>query len=244
MVGLVPLFAVAGDRAGTLDRLPRFRRRMEWYLKYRPTLVGHACLLTRPGATAATGCWRSRTGRSWSGSCPGCSTRSNSSPNTACARCRRGSGRALQLPRRRRWPTSRPSRRRPMYGGNSNWRGPVWFPVNYLMIEALREYHRYFGDSLAVELPRGLGPAGDAGPGRRRDWPTPGPDLPPRRRTGRPARLRRRTTCSGPTRTGATTSPSSSTSTASTGPASAPATRPAGRPWSPSSCGPAGPRVG
>ena len=43
----------------------------------------------------------------------------------------------------------------PMYGGNSNWRGPVWFPVNYLMIEALREYHRYFGDSLQAELPRG-----------------------------------------------------------------------------------------
>ena len=41
----------------------------------------------------------------------------------------------------------------PMYGGNSNWRGPVWFPVNFLMIEALREYHRYFGDSLRAELP-------------------------------------------------------------------------------------------
>ncbi len=42
----------------------------------------------------------------------------------------------------------------PIYGGNSNWRGPIWFPVNYLMIEALREFHRYYGSTLTVELPR------------------------------------------------------------------------------------------
>jgi hypothetical protein len=44
-----------------------------------------------------------------------------------------------------------------MYGGNSNWRGPIWFPVNFLMIEALREYHRYFGEGLRVEAPRHSG---------------------------------------------------------------------------------------
>jgi hypothetical protein len=41
-----------------------------------------------------------------------------------------------------------------MYGGNSNWRGPIWFPINYLMVNALRQYHRYFGSSLLVEMPR------------------------------------------------------------------------------------------
>ena len=45
----------------------------------------------------------------------------------------------------------------PIYGGNSNWRGPVWFPVNYLMIDALSQYHKYFGDSLRVEMPKGSG---------------------------------------------------------------------------------------
>ena len=35
-----------------------------------------------------------------------------------------------------------------MFGGNSNWRGPVWFPTNYLLIESLREYHKYYGDEL------------------------------------------------------------------------------------------------
>jgi hypothetical protein len=43
------------------------------------------------------------------------------------------------------------------FGGNSNWRGPVWFPVNYLLIEALQKYHRYFGDELKVEFPTGSG---------------------------------------------------------------------------------------
>ncbi len=45
----------------------------------------------------------------------------------------------------------------PLFGGNSNWRGPIWFPVNHLLIESLREYHRYAGDSLLVEYPNGSG---------------------------------------------------------------------------------------
>ncbi len=44
-----------------------------------------------------------------------------------------------------------------LFGGNSNWRGPVWFPINYLIIEALREFHRYYGDDLLVECPTGSG---------------------------------------------------------------------------------------
>jgi hypothetical protein len=44
-----------------------------------------------------------------------------------------------------------------LFGGNSNWRGPVWMPVNYLLIEALERYHHFYGDSLKVECPRGSG---------------------------------------------------------------------------------------
>jgi hypothetical protein len=44
-----------------------------------------------------------------------------------------------------------------LFGGNSNWRGPVWFPVNYLLAETLRVYHRYLGDSFRVECPTGSG---------------------------------------------------------------------------------------
>ncbi len=44
-----------------------------------------------------------------------------------------------------------------MFGGNSNWRGPIWFPLNYLMIEALQKFHHYYGDGLRVECPHGSG---------------------------------------------------------------------------------------
>jgi hypothetical protein len=44
-----------------------------------------------------------------------------------------------------------------LFGGNSNWRGPIWFPVNYLLVEALERYHHFYGDSLRVECPTGSG---------------------------------------------------------------------------------------
>ena len=44
-----------------------------------------------------------------------------------------------------------------LFGGNSNWRGPVWFPLNYLVVEALERYHHYYGDSFQVEYPTGSG---------------------------------------------------------------------------------------
>ncbi len=44
-----------------------------------------------------------------------------------------------------------------MFGGNSNWRGPIWFPVNYLLVEALERYHYFYGDTLQVEFPTGSG---------------------------------------------------------------------------------------
>src|SRR5260370_29556282 len=44
-----------------------------------------------------------------------------------------------------------------LFGGNSNWRGPVWFPVNYLLIESLQKFHHYLGDEFKVEFPTGSG---------------------------------------------------------------------------------------
>ena len=43
-----------------------------------------------------------------------------------------------------------------LFGGNSNWRGPIWFPVNYLLIESLQKFHHYLGDDFTVECPTGL----------------------------------------------------------------------------------------
>ena len=44
-----------------------------------------------------------------------------------------------------------------MFGGNSNWRGPVWFPLNYLILEALQNFHDYLGDDFKIEFPTGSG---------------------------------------------------------------------------------------
>ena len=44
-----------------------------------------------------------------------------------------------------------------LFGGNSNWRGPIWFPVNYLLIESLQKFHHYLGDGFTVEFPKGSG---------------------------------------------------------------------------------------
>ena len=44
-----------------------------------------------------------------------------------------------------------------MFGGNSNWRGPIWFPLNYLVVNTLERYHRFFGEELTIEYPAGTG---------------------------------------------------------------------------------------
>ena len=43
-----------------------------------------------------------------------------------------------------------------VFGGNSNWRGPIWMPVNYLLIESLQKFHHYYGDDFKVECPTGI----------------------------------------------------------------------------------------
>ncbi len=55
-----------------------------------------------------------------------------------------------------------------LFGGNSNWRGPIWFPVNYLLIESLQKFHHYYGDDFKVECPTGSGQYLTHRPGRRR----------------------------------------------------------------------------
>ena len=52
---------------------------------------------------------------------------------------------------------SRANPRTGLFGGNSNWRGPIWFPVNYLLVESLQKFHHYLGDDFKVEFPTGSG---------------------------------------------------------------------------------------
>ena len=119
-----------------------------------------------------------------------------------------------------------------LFGGNSNWRGPIWMPLNVLLVEALRDYDDLAPGERHGRIPGRLRRTAHARRGRRRHLPPADLDLPAR--AGRPAtRCTAGTTCWPPTRDGRTTSRSTSTSTATPGWASAPSTRPAGRRWSP-----------
>ena len=114
-----------------------------------------------------------------------------------------------------------------MFGGNSNWRGPVWMPVNFLLVEALGRYARFFEDELRVEYPTGSGVestleevAADLRERLMRSSPSV-PTAAARASAGSSACRR--------TRRGRTTCSSTSTSTATTAPVSARATRQGGR---------------
>jgi hypothetical protein len=170
IVGLIPLFAVEVLEQADIDRLPGFRKRMEWFLKHRPDLGRHIAYCDRS---------HHEDGDEHNGHAAG--------------------HRLLAIPSRERLERvlrylldekeflaphgvralSRYHREHPfvlwadgqehrvdytpgesttgLFGGNSNWRGPIWFPVNYLVIEALERYHHFYGDDLRIECPVGSG---------------------------------------------------------------------------------------
>jgi hypothetical protein len=155
-VGLIPLLAVLPIPGETWDRLGRFRRRVAWYLRYRTHLAGNACLLTTPGPSGfrlMTIADRAKLEGLLSRLLdPGqflsdYGIRSLSKEHRSCPSQCHGNLIAYE-------PAESSS---PIYGGNSNWRGPIWMPINFLIIESLRAFHRYFGDTFQVELPTGSG---------------------------------------------------------------------------------------
>lgn len=160
MVGVVALFAVTVLDPVVLARLPSFSRRLEWFLDNKPDYAEHIAHLTVPGQGE-------------------CLLLSVADP----AQLTRILGYCLDpaemlsphgLRSLSRYYADRPfsmslggvqatidyepaESTNALFGGNSNWRGPVWFPLNYLLIEALGRYHSYLGDGFTVEHPAGSG---------------------------------------------------------------------------------------
>ena len=114
-----------------------------------------------------------------------------------------------------------------MFGGNSNWRGPIWMPVNALIIRALLQYYPYYGDNFKIECPTGSGDPDEPVRGRPRDRQSADPAsfCATRPAGGRCSAAPRNSRA---IRTGGTTCCSTNISTATTAPASAPAIRPDG----------------
>jgi hypothetical protein len=166
LVGLVPLFAVSTIGPDTMARLPDFTARTEWFIHHRPELASVLPHLHDPSHAG----WRML---------------SIAPPD----QLRRILARVLDpeeflsdhgIRSLSRYHLDHPldvdlggvmaslnyepaESTAGLFGGNSNWRGPVWMPVNYLLVEVLRVYHRYLGTEFTVEFPTGSGQSHDLG---------------------------------------------------------------------------------
>jgi hypothetical protein len=160
MVGLIPLFAVETLEPELLARAPEFRDRMEWFLNYRPDLAnlvshwneegrGHRRLLSLLRGHRMKRLLRRMLDETEFLSPYG--VRAVSRAHAEEPYSYRVNGMDLTV---RYQPGESDST---LFGGNSNWRGPVWFPVNFLIIESLQKFHHYYGDDFKIECPTGSG---------------------------------------------------------------------------------------
>jgi len=160
MVGLIPLFAVATIEPALLDRLPEFRTRLEWFLEHRPHLAALVSRWSEPGMgerrllALCRGHRMKRVLRRM------LDEREFLSPYgvRALSRYHAEHPYILDVEGTRYTVEYLPAESNSgLFGGNSNWRGPIWFPVNYLIIESLQQFHHYYGDDFTVECPTGSG---------------------------------------------------------------------------------------
>jgi hypothetical protein len=160
MVGLVPLFAVETIEPRLLARLTAFRRRMNWFLENRPDLTRNVASMEEPGRGARL--LMSVVDRSQLESILRVmlDEREFLSPYgiRALSRVHKDHPYMLRIDGADHLVDYEPGEStNALFGGNSNWRGPIWFPVNYLLIESLQKYHYYYGDDFKIECPTGSG---------------------------------------------------------------------------------------
>jgi hypothetical protein len=160
MVGLIPLFAVDTLEPELLKQLPNFKRRLDWFVTHRPGYTqNQACMLT-PGMGE----------RRLMSIVDGAKLRrvllymldENEflSPYgiRAVSRYHKDHPYVLRIGDADHRLDYEPGESSTgLFGGNSNWRGPIWFPVNFLIIESLQKFHHYLGDDYKVECPTGSG---------------------------------------------------------------------------------------
>ncbi len=160
MVGLIPLFAVEVLDGCVFSRLPEFARRLRWFLEYRPDLARLVSRWTDPNADERHLLSLLRGHRikrllarmldeSEFLSEYGIRAVSKHHENNPYVFEHDGNRFSIGYV-----PGESTSG---VFGGNSNWRGPIWMPVNFLLIESLRRFYRYYGDDFTVECPTGSG---------------------------------------------------------------------------------------
>ena len=160
MVGLIPLFAVEVIDQSLLDKLPEFAERLRWFLNYRPDL---ARLVSRwqesgRGETHLLSLLRGHRMKALLRRMLDETEFLSHYGVRAVSRHHADNPYYLEHAGNRFTVEYRPGESDSgLFGGNSNWRGPIWMPVNYLLVESLREFHRYYGDDFKVECPAGSG---------------------------------------------------------------------------------------
>ena len=160
LVGLIPLLAVETLEQDIVDKLPGFKRRMQWFIDNHPDAANHI----EVAEVAGKGTRRllSLVNRKQLGSVArylldeseflspyGIRAISRFHKNSPYVMSVNGSDHRVDYE-----PAESSTG---LFGGNSNWRGPIWFPINFLLIESLQKFHHFYGDGLSVELPTGSG---------------------------------------------------------------------------------------
>jgi hypothetical protein len=156
MVGLIPLFAVETLEPELLERVPGFKRRLEWFIDNRRDLIENVACMRSPGRGERR--LLSIMGRDQLRRVLQFMLDENEflSPYgiRALSRCHKDNPYMLSVNGNEYCVDYEPAESGTgLFGGNSNWRGPIWFPVNFLLIESLQKFHHYLGDDFKVEFP-------------------------------------------------------------------------------------------
>ena len=160
MVGLIPLFAVETLADEVIDLLPRFKTRLNWFLENRPDLHDTVAQIAQKSPTGRRLCSvldETRLRRIVQTMLDESEFLSDFGIRSL-SRAHEKKPYVLSLAGTRHEVRYDPGESTTgMFGGNSNWRGPIWFPVNFLVIESLQKFYYYYGDRVQVELPTGSG---------------------------------------------------------------------------------------
>ena len=160
MVGLIPLFAVETLDSEVIDRLPAFKRRLQWFIENRPELADH--IETETTADGRVRRFLALVNRERLRRVLGYMLDEDEflSPYgiRALSRVHRTRPYVLEMDGTTHTVDYEPAESTiPLFGGNSNWRGPIWMPVNLLLIRALLQLYTYYGDEFKIECPTGSG---------------------------------------------------------------------------------------
>jgi mannosylglycerate hydrolase MGH1-like protein len=160
MVGFVPMFGASTVAADTFDHYPDFQRRRKWFIEHRPDLVESVGAMVAPGPNKSLILGLVRTDQLRRMLTYMLDENEFLSPYgvRAVSRFHKDHPLILNLDGQEYRLDYEPGESiTDLFGGNSNWRGPIWLPVNYLIIMALKQYHLYYGDAFQVECPTGSG---------------------------------------------------------------------------------------